>query len=255
MDYVNWGYYESGLDVPEFVLRRLVQVVSGFDRYRRANRWLDVGCGAGTLMRAASSEGWDVVGTEVAPAAANAVRAAGLDVRTGVLADLDLPRAGFDVVSVVEVIEHVPDPVGLLAESTALVRPGGAVYLTTPHGRGISARLLGTRWSVVCPPDHLQLFSDRGLEVALRRTGLVTRSVRTHAVNPYELVAAMRTKVDGQPFAARTESSYRLNEALSSSTLMAFAKASINVVLSTTRLGDKIKVVAEREDNHAEMAP
>jgi SAM-dependent methyltransferase len=253
-DYENWEYYSGGLDVPDFVLERLKHIASGFDSYRsELNTWLDVGCGAGTLMRAAGTLGWRVIGTEVAPAAAEAVRSAGLDVRVGELGALPLEPAGFDVVSLVEVVEHVPDPAALLTEAARLVRPGGAVYLTTPHARGISARLLGTRWSVVAPPEHLQLFSASGITAVLRGAGLEVRSLRTHAVNPYELMRAVRPRAGAAPFRT-TETSYRLNEALSSNRTGSVAKGVANAVLSTLSLGDSLKVVAVRPDQPSTAA-
>jgi 2-polyprenyl-3-methyl-5-hydroxy-6-metoxy-1,4-benzoquinol methylase len=156
-DYEGY-YHEENLKIPAFVHRRLEELVSDFDEDRQLNRWLDVGCGAGTLLEAARGRGWEVIGTEVAERAAQALRPKGFDVRSGELGQLELPEAEFDVVSMLEVIEHVPDVSALLAASRRLLRPGGALYVTTPHGRGISARLLGTKWSVVCPPEHLQLF-------------------------------------------------------------------------------------------------
>lgn len=246
MDYENWDYYEGGLDVPEFVLERLEQTVSTFGEYRSdRNAWLDIGSGAGTLLRAVSSLGWRGVGTEVSPAAARVGREIGLDVRVGEIDTLGLEPRAFDVVSLVEVVEHVHDPVGLLTRAAELVRPGGAVYVTTPHGRGISARLLGTRWSVVVPPEHLQLFSRAGLRTALNRAGLKVRSVRTHAVNPYELVNAVRRR-PAATAPSRTETSYQLNETLSASRRGALVKAAANTLLSSSSLGDSVKVVAVR---------
>jgi 2-polyprenyl-3-methyl-5-hydroxy-6-metoxy-1,4-benzoquinol methylase len=122
-------------------------------------------------MRAARTGGWTVVGTEVAQGAAEAVRSEGFDVHLGELAEVDLDEESFDVISLVEVLEHVNDPAGLIHDAKRLLRPGGAVYVTTPHGRGISARVLGDRWSAVAPPEHLQIFSVRGLETALARAG------------------------------------------------------------------------------------
>lgn len=148
------SFYAEGRDVPvpEFVLGRLDETVSSLERYRGLNRWLDVGCGAGTLLRAAGNLGWEAVGTEVSTAAVESGRVARLDVRLGETADLALPQGACDVISMVEVLEHVRDPHDLLVEEAArLVCPGGAVYLTTPHGRSLSARLLRTRWRVVAP--------------------------------------------------------------------------------------------------------
>ncbi|MGH2951356.1 MAG: class I SAM-dependent methyltransferase [Solirubrobacterales bacterium] len=241
------GYYHAGnLEVPDFVQRQLERLVSSLDGDRRLNRWLDVGCGAGTLMDAARAKGWLATGTEVGEGAADAVRARGFEVGVGELGELDLPDAGFDVVSMVEVLEHVRDPHALLVPARRLLRPGGVLYITTPHGRGISGRVLGASWSVVGPPEHLQLFSGRGLRAALDSSGLVVRTLRTEAVNPTELVQALRSRTPAPKPGSRVESSYRLNASLSSSRAGRAIKRAANAALNVTRLGDSIKLVAER---------
>jgi SAM-dependent methyltransferase len=242
-------FYEEARSVaiPPFVLGRLEETVAEFARYRSGvNRWLDIGCGAGTLLRAVANQGWDGLGTEVAPAAVEAVNAAGLSAVLGETGDLDLEDGSFDVVSMVEVIEHVPDVEGLLGDAARLLRPGGALYLTTPHGRSISARVLGTRWSVITPPDHLQLFSVNGIRAALARAHLTSVSVATHGINPYELRAGLRSGRARGATQSNTETSYRLNEALSTRRSGTIVKNAANLLLSATRLGNTLKVVAER---------
>ncbi len=199
-------------------------------------------------MEAARDRGWHVIGTEVAEPAAEAIRARGFDVRSGELDELGLPEAGFDVVSIVEVLEHVPDVGGLLAASRRLLRPGGGLYVTTPHGRGISARLLGTNWSIISPPEHLQLFSVAGLRRAITSSGLTVRTLRIHGVNPKELLQAARIGKHPMKPGDRVESSYRLNESLSTARSGLIFKSAANAALSVTRLGDTIKLVGERPD-------
>jgi hypothetical protein len=143
------------------------------------------------------------------------------------------------------VLEHLDEPERILRDARRLLRPGGAMYVTTPHGRGISARLLGERWSAVAPPEHLQLYSARGLERALSRVGLTVRSMRAHAVNPNELVGALRRRGPGTA-AERVESGYALNESLSSTRGGAALRSAANGVLSVLRLGDALKARAER---------
>lgn len=243
-DYADY-YSAANLEERPLVRARLAQVVASLEPYRQTGRWLDVGCGAGTLMRAAADGGWDVEGTEVSEGAAQAVRAAGFDVHVGDLAELDLPVASFDVVSLVEVVEHVPDPDALLARIAQLVRPGGATYVTTPNGHGISGRALGERWSVVAPPEHLQLFSVGGLRKALARSGFAARKAQAHGVNPHELLAGFRGK---REFTSgdRGATSRQLNQSLSTSRRGRVVKNVVNALLSATRSGDALKVVAER---------
>lgn len=244
LDYDSY-YHEGNLEVPAFVLGRLEDQVREFAAYRHSNRWLDVGCGAGTLMEAASRQGWEPAGTEVAHGAAEAVRAKGFAVHVGELDELELPPGGYDVVSLVEVVEHVPEPRPLIAAAVRLLRPGGALFVTTPHGRGISGRLLGDAWSVVAPPEHLQLFSLPGLESAVGAAGLAVETVRTHATNPDELVRALlrRPALSGDE---RVETGYRLNETLSVRRRGRLVKELANGVLRLTRLGDSIRLVARR---------
>jgi SAM-dependent methyltransferase len=243
------SFYAEGRDieVPAFVFDQLRDLARSLAGYRTTERWLDIGCGSGTLLRAAGAEGWDAIGTEIAPAVVEAMRAEGLDARLGLTQDLDLPSGGFDVISAIEVLEHVPDPDALIAEAARLLRPGGVLYITTPHGRGISGRLLGKDWSVVAPPEHLQLFSSRGIRSAMSRGGLRTVSVATTGVNPTELATGFRRRREAEPATDdRVCSSYQLNEALSTRKVGTAVKRGANALLTASRLGDTLKVLAEK---------
>ena len=135
----------------ENLLRRL-------ERYRRDGRFLDVGCGAGFLVETASALGWRAEGLEVSSAAAAFGRARGTAIHVGTLADL--PAGVFDLVTLIEVVEHVADPVELLREAGRRLRPSGALYLTTPSWGSLSRRLLGKRWSAISH-EHLVHFAPR----------------------------------------------------------------------------------------------
>src|SRR5262249_21756060 len=186
------------------------------------------------------------VGTEVSPSAVEHARELGFEIHVGRTDELDLNAGSFDVVSLVEVLEHLDDPDSVLADAARLVRPGGAIYLTTPNGKSLSARVLGSSWSLVAPPEHLQLFSVSGVEAALSRAGFVVRRVMTHGMNPYELKSGLTNSRERRGGQSRTTTSYRLNESLSGNRTGTVIKNAANVRLSATRLGDTIQVVAER---------
>ncbi|MEK6281555.1 MAG: class I SAM-dependent methyltransferase [Acidobacteriota bacterium] len=250
----NVYYQEENLTVPDFINRRLDEIIAGFASYRRDGRLLDVGFGAGTLLEAAGRGGWQAFGVEVSQKAADHVRGLGFEVFCGTLAEAHYPSNYFDVVTASEVLEHVTDPEIVLQDIARVLRPGGLLWLTTPHGRGLSAYLLGLKWSIVSPPEHLQLFSRDGIKKMLAATGLRPVRVVTEGVNPYELLHGLRAGADqrqatsehGEKGFGRVESSYRLNESLMASPSRRRLKDALNGLLNVVRLGDSLKIWAEK---------
>ncbi len=258
------GYYDEGnLAVPEFIDRRLDEIVAGFEPYRREGRLLDVGCGAGTFLRAAARAGWEAVGVEVSATAAEHNRAAGFEVFNGFLEEARYPEGHFDVVVASEVLEHVPDPGEMLREILRVLRPGGLLWATTPNGRGLSARALGLGWSAVCPPEHLHLFSRRAARALLEGVGFRPVRVVTEGANPVELMRALRRRGPAPPAHGargeqappppqgatgdeRVQSGYELNAFLSESRPRRLVKDAVNGILRLSRLGDSLKIRAER---------
>jgi 2-polyprenyl-6-hydroxyphenyl methylase/3-demethylubiquinone-9 3-methyltransferase len=101
-------------------------------------RVLDVGCGGGLLCEALETLGARVTGIDLAPAMIEtarlhaAERGVTIDYRVVGADTLAAAEPGaFDAVTCMEMIEHVPDPAGVVAALGTLVRPGGAVFLST----------------------------------------------------------------------------------------------------------------------------
>lgn len=250
----DYYYDEHNLTVPAFIHQRLQEIVARFAPFRQTNRLLDIGCGSGVLLEAAHAAGWEAEGLEVSRPAVEHIRKMGFTVFNGELAEAHYPGAHFDVVTCSEILEHVPDPQALVTEVARILRPGGLFWATTPHGRGMSARLLGTKWSIVCPPEHLHLFSRRGIRNLLKAAGFNHPHILTHGVNPFEIVNALRRqKTDNGASTLRetagggterVESSYQLNEKLTRNQFNKALKATLNGVLGLTRMGDSLKIWA-----------
>ncbi|MFN2531713.1 MAG: class I SAM-dependent methyltransferase [Pyrinomonadaceae bacterium] len=246
------AYYDAdNLSVPAFIARRLDEIVVSFDSYRKTNKFLDLGCGAGSLLEAGKRAGWDVEGVEISKPAVEYLRSRSLNAFCGELKDACYPTAHFDVVTASELMEHIADPRPLLREIARVLRPGGLFWATTPHSLGASARLLQIGWTVVSPPEHLNLFSVSGLRKLLLDQGFCRVRIATEGLNPVELLHAwgrhqQPESANGDDGTRRVQSSYRLNEALLSSGSRRAVKSIINGLLRATRLGDSLKVRAER---------
>ncbi len=243
------AYYTSAnLSDPEFVHKRLDEIVVGFSLYRRSNRLLDIGFGAGSLLKAAARAGWDAEGLEVSSTAVKKARADGFNAFCGELSEACYPSGHFDVVTTSELLEHVPEPRRLMAEISRIVRPGGLWWATTPHSKGASGLLLGLRWSVVSPPEHLHLFSVTGLKSLLLGSGFRHARIETEGVNPFELLRmAPWSKNSANPKGFdRVHTGYQLNAACSSTAPRRMLKGFANWFLRLSRLGDSLKIWAER---------
>jgi SAM-dependent methyltransferase len=246
------GFYlnQDELSPPAFVNERLEEITAEFSPYRQNNRLLDIGCGAGNLLQAARKNGWNAQGLDVSAGAVKHVRGLGFEVFEGELKDAAFPSQHFDVITAAELLEHLFDPQPLLNEVARILRPGGLFWTTTPHARGLSGRILGLNWRCVWPPEHLQLFSIRGLKKLLHEAGFRELRIRTTGGNPVEIFHAMGAakaapKTVDQHF-DRVTTSYRLNESMMKSRSRRALKNTVNGLLNLSRLGDSLKVFAIR---------
>jgi SAM-dependent methyltransferase len=124
---------------------------------------LDIGAATGFFLELARQRGWQVHGIEPSDAAAERARAKNLDVRTGVLREGIFAPASFEAITMWDVIEHVTDPQSAIRDAAALLKPGGVLAVNTPDSGCLLAKLLGSRWHLVVPPEHLNLFHRRSL--------------------------------------------------------------------------------------------
>ncbi|MCB9703440.1 MAG: class I SAM-dependent methyltransferase [Myxococcales bacterium] len=137
----------------------------------QARTLLDVGAASGLLVDAAAAAGLDAEGIEPSRSLAAGAQGRGLRVHHGVLPHPALAGRRFDLVALVDVIEHVADPVGLLREAAAHLAPGGALLVVTPDIGSRAARLMGGRWWHL-RLAHVGYFNASTLDAALRAAGL-----------------------------------------------------------------------------------
>lgn len=147
-------------------------------RHSREGRLLDIGCSTGLFLELARGAGFDASGIEYSPDSARVAQAKGLDVAVGALTDGRYDEQSFDLVTLWDVIEHLPDPQATLAVAARLLKPGGLLVAKTPNCDGWYPRLslmvaqwVGY-WGHPDPPGHLFQFSTRTLTDLFTRHGL-----------------------------------------------------------------------------------
>jgi len=143
---------------------------------QRRGRLLDIGAGSGILIEQAKKIGFEAEGVEPSVELQTRARELALNVHLGVLPHPDV-RGPFDVITIVDVIEHVPDPVGLLRQARELLSPDGVLLVATPDRRSLVARLMGWRWWHY-RVAHIGYFDRKTLEVAISGAGLKVSAVK-----------------------------------------------------------------------------
>ncbi|MCA8980260.1 MAG: class I SAM-dependent methyltransferase [Planctomycetes bacterium] len=154
----------------------------------RTGRALDLGCADGAFLAVLREVGWQVQGVEPTAMAAAARERLGDDAILQVPIELlRLPDAHYDLITLWDVLEHLPDPVACLKSAREWLRPDGLLVLETQDVRSFAARVFGRRWHHYKHAEHLHHFHadtlkralrESGFEIVERRRGLAGKHVR-----------------------------------------------------------------------------
>ncbi len=198
---------------------------------------LDVGCALGFMLREARTAGWEAVGVETSEFAARYAREySGCEVHRGNLQQIGFHSQSFDVVTLMDVIEHVPEPLDLVAEIRRVLRPNGVLFIVTPNFRSFFARLYGPNAYGIGPEEHLTYFERSTLFSLLQFTGYRNITCLTKDVYAENLRRLFRKSSDHVPeIKARFGRDSRL------SSLRSF----FNRVFVHVPLGDKLVAMAQ----------
>jgi 2-polyprenyl-3-methyl-5-hydroxy-6-metoxy-1,4-benzoquinol methylase len=152
--------------------QRLLQRVA---TYRPSGRLLDIGAGSGILVEQALSSGYEAEGIEPSRPLYEQALARGLPVHHGVLPSASV-QARYDIATLIDVIEHVEDPVGLLMQASDVLAADGIAVVVTPDVSSLAARVLDGRWWHY-RIAHIGYFNQETLARALTRAGLAVVNV------------------------------------------------------------------------------
>lgn len=146
----------------------------------KRTKLLDIGCAGGAFLQAARNLGLTTVGIEPNKWMCEYARTThGLDARPGVLADHKFPAKSFDVVTLWDVIEHVPDPNAELAEIYRILKPGGTLVINYPDYQSLPAKTLGKKWPFWLSV-HLTYFAPATIRQQLKKAGFKVMSLAPH---------------------------------------------------------------------------
>ena len=159
------------------------KILKHFEKYRRLNSILEIGCNAGAFLYQARKMDWEATGVEpVEVCAKYAQEKYGLNVVPAFLENARLPENSFDVVYSNAVFEHLPHPTSVLREVFRILRPGGVVYTCTVNHDSYTRELLGEGWHLLRAADHLSLYTPETIARFHNKVGLSIIKLRSSGV-------------------------------------------------------------------------
>ncbi|MBI2713628.1 MAG: class I SAM-dependent methyltransferase [Rhizobiales bacterium] len=174
-DYFTGGRADGYADylASEPVLRReFAKIVHFIRRYIPSGKLLELGCAYGFFLREARDH-FQVAGIELSEDAAAHARANGLNVIGGIADEINLKQfCRMDVIVLLDVIEHLSDPFETLQLCRKHLNPHGIIVLTTGDFGALAARMAGSNWRLMTPPQHLWYFTAESMKRIAARLGM-----------------------------------------------------------------------------------
>lgn len=186
-------------------LEHIARLAGGLE----GKRVVDVGCGGGILAEAMAAQGAAVTGIDLADKPLKVAMLHGLEVGSKVdyrlVAAEDLARespASFDVVTCMEMLEHVPDPASTVRACAALARPGGRVFFSTinRNPKSFLFAIVGAEYVLKLLPrgthEYARFVRPSELAAWCRAASLEVEDVTGMTYNPITKVYALGRDVD-----------------------------------------------------------
>jgi 2-polyprenyl-3-methyl-5-hydroxy-6-metoxy-1,4-benzoquinol methylase len=229
-------------------IKRYNEILDQFEKVRKTNRLLDVGCGIGYFLEVAKSRGWEVYGTEYTDEAIRICQSKGIQMHQGVLNPQNYSLESFDVITSFEVIEHINTPNTELSNIISLLRKGGYFYVTTPNFNSLLRYYLGSKYNVIGWPEHLSYYTHATLSYLLKNHGLKKVYVQSTGISITRFITSKQkpktiVQEQGTPFIAESTSDEKLRIRFEKNALLNGLKAIINALLTFTGKGDALKAL------------
>ena len=200
---------------------------------------LDVGCGVNRLLEVIKEQrGCVGTGLDFKPEIVEYVRERlKMPIVQGSLLDAKLPEAAFDVVFMMEYLEHELDPRAVLMEARRIIKPGGHIALELPHIATWTGRLFGPRWWNLDIPRHLMFFTPDTLRRMLAECGFELVRVEPFTLPLY--IGMSMVQALGLTHWRRYKNLYPLLSALLALPLLPFTWAAPEFMFCTARAVEK----------------
>jgi 2-polyprenyl-3-methyl-5-hydroxy-6-metoxy-1,4-benzoquinol methylase len=231
--------YENEKEIPEPTKISIEYHLDKFEKYRKNNRMLDVGCGEGWILETAKARGWEVYGTEFSSKAIDICRKKGIMMYAGVLNPEKIEEREFDVIISTQAIEHINNPREEVFNVHQLLRTGGLFYITTPNFNSYLRLFLRDKYSIIEYPEHLSYYTRKTLNKLLQQSGFRKVKLLTTGISiSHYQISKMPESIASSKNKKKDE---KLRGMIIKSRGLLFVKEIINTVLTFFGIGMTLK--------------
>lgn len=151
-------------------LRKRVQWINRTTRV--PGEILDIGCATGILLSGLKKRGWACQGVEPDKKASDYARKRfDINIHNGYLEDVNFSENSFDVITMMDVLEHVHDPVSTVVKVYKLLKPGGKFMGSLPNASSWERHIFRSHWAGWEVPRHYRTFNPENLPLFFKKYG------------------------------------------------------------------------------------
>lgn len=170
--------------------------------FRHGDLCIDLGSGSGMFLEAMASLGYETLGIELDPQLARESVSHGIQtLELDFLKNLPSELSQASMISALNVLEHLRDPVGFLSSVSTLMKPEATALLEVPRAESVSTLINlrfpeSTAYRHLTPPEHLHVFSDSSFETLIDRAGLEVIGEWRFGSDALTLLDSISTTID-----------------------------------------------------------
>lgn len=166
----------------DYRFQRAERLMYEVTKYKDKGRILDIGCNRGFLLATAVSWGWEGYGIEIVPWFPQVItREFPLKIFNQPLRKISPPFEDhfFDAITMIDIIEHLNDPLSDLKEIHRILAPDGILLINTVDLGSAYARSIGEQWGSINPREHLYLFDRCTLQKIANHAGFKILTIQS----------------------------------------------------------------------------
>ena len=149
--YKSWGFTQTGDNqhVHKMKLSTFTNYLRIFKKFKDSGKILDLGCAAGYFLEAAVNEGFDPYGIEISEYSSQLAKKnfGNEKIYNGQLKDAKFPEGSFDVISMLDFLEHIKKPLEHFEECSRILNKNGMMLIATPDTNSLSAKIQKESWT------------------------------------------------------------------------------------------------------------